>query len=167
MTLIELSFTLSIIALVISIWARFEAYFITRRQHQVEQAKRIGEALISAQMLKNTLSDNIDEFDKVLRNDNVVRLNAKLVEEFSNRLSNIKNEYDKVWEDLKVFECATLEIAKGQKTSTNVASMEAIIAHFNQRKALAQFDIQYLNSFWQRYQISLTNETVRDKENCE
>lgn len=157
MTLIEWSFTLSIIALVISIWGRFEAYFISRRQHQVEQAKRIGEALVSAQVLKNTLSDNIDEFDKILQNDNVVTLNVKFVEEFSKKLSEVKKEYEKVWEYVKVFEAATLEIAKKQKTSINVASMEASIAHFNQRKVLAQFDIQYLNSFWNRHQISLNN----------
>ena len=147
MNFANLSFIIAIIALLISIWGRLEMFFTTNRQKKLEQAKRIGEALVSAQILKNTLSKNIDAMELFTKDLNNSKINQLYKTEFNQRLDNLKSEYLQIWNLVKGFEklIGYFQIGKNSKIEPSV--IEAKIAHFNQKRELAQFDIEYLNNF--------------------
>lgn len=142
--MITWSFIFSIIALITSLWGRIESFYISKRQFKFEQAKKIGEALVSAQILKNTLSDYIEEVQELLKVKK--NLSQEIRESYEKSLKDLKNEYENSWIFVNAFEKSTISIINGTNININLAKMEATVAHFNQRKILALYDIQYLNS---------------------
>ena len=59
----HLSIIIASLALIISIWAKIEGSSNYQRQLRLERAKKVGDALISAQQLKNELSVCIEELN--------------------------------------------------------------------------------------------------------
>lgn len=91
----QLSLIISVTALLISLWGRIEAYLISKRQTQVEQAKRVGNALIAAQILKNTLSDNIESLETAVGRIPKSHVDSVVIDkEFMPRLEILKKEYE-------------------------------------------------------------------------
>ena len=148
--MVHISLIISILALAISIWNRVETFLNLKRQRKSELVKLVGEALVSAQILKNTLSLNLDELERVLKEksgDEVT--NRMILAEFSDKLGTVKVEYEQIWEFTKAFEKIVMHFEKGKSLAIETSSIEAKVAHFNQRRELALFDIQYLKDFVQ------------------
>jgi len=135
------SFILAIVALLISIWGRIETYLIGNRQRKIELSKRVGEALVSSQLLKNTISENIDTLKKSIENEKDSLTKTVL----QNLLAGLDKEYTQIWDFVSAFEKITGEFELGKSLSIDHSSIEAKIALFNQRRILAEFDIAYLS----------------------
>ena len=140
-----LSLIISITALLISLWGRIESYLNGKEQKQLDQAKRAGNALITAQILKNTLSDNLDSLEFSITSAQDSELKDVLIKnELLSKLDLLKKEYEEVWGFVKAFEEIVVAYESGLKPKIKPAAIEAKISHFNQRKELALFDIEYL-----------------------
>lgn len=137
---------ISTIALVLSIWTRFEAVILAKRQRKIIRARNAGQALIAAQELKNRLYDCIESFeteDKAIIEANTPHLIAKKIA-FQEAIKKIKGEYDQVWDFLKALELIVMAFESGQEPSIDESQLEAKIAHFHQRRILAEFDVRYV-----------------------
>lgn len=152
MTLTYWSFIVAIVALIISIWARIEAYLTSTRQQKNERAKNVGEALVAAQALKNSISDYIDEF-KLFLEESTPHLKEPFVHEFNSMLSELKDEYNIIWDFVRYFEKITMVFESGQNLKIETSAIEAKIARFNQRRNLVEFDIRGFNKLRSRKEI--------------
>lgn len=149
--MVHLSLFISFLALAVSFWNRVETFLNLRRQKKLELVKRVGEALVAAQILKNTLSINIGELESLLKiNSENPAINKLIISEFTDKLQIIKTEYEQIWQFVKAFEGIIIHFEKSKNASVDVASVEAKVAHFNQRRELALFDIQYLKDYSQK-----------------
>ncbi len=140
------SFAFALLALVISIWSRLETFYFNRNQRKLEQAKRVGEALVNAQILKNTLSNNIEVSETFLNKMAKSNDSKILYSEVFEGLGKLRNEYEQIWEFVKSLEIIVGAFEKGEKPQLTASAIEAKIAHFKQRRELSLFDIEYLRN---------------------
>lgn len=138
MTIAIISLAFAAISLLISIWGRIETFFIGTRQRKIDLSKRVGEALVSAQMLKNTVSDYIDILRNYIEKGNPHSL------ELEGRLKVLETEYYQIENFVIAFESITNYFESGKTLPISHASIEAKVARFNQRRILAEYDIKYL-----------------------
>ena len=137
----NLSLYIAITALAISIWGRIETYLSVNRTRQIELVKRVGEALISAQMLKNVLGNNIDALPPYIEELSKSKNDPILDSTLKSILVQLETEYNNIWDFVKAFEDVITNFEKGITQRISQAQVEAKIAHFNQRRILAQADI--------------------------
>jgi len=142
------SLVLAIIALVISIWARLETFYFSKRQQSLDQVKRVGEALLSAQILKNTLSNNIDSLELYIKEFKTSQSQEIDLKSLNELLEKLNSEYKVCWDSVRLFEEIIVKYKSGTLPIIIPTAIEAGIAHFNQRKELAMFDIEYLKKLY-------------------
>ncbi len=138
----NLSIIIAVIAVSISVWTRVETFVVNRRQQRVDRAKRVGEALIAAQKLKNELSNCISALKGITVTDTVAY--NRLQSEFTTWLAKLETEYTQVWDYTKAFEEVIGAFERREDIALDDASIEAKIAHFNQRCVVAEYDISYI-----------------------
>lgn len=148
MTTAEIGLLISALALLLSLWTRFETVILTNRQRKITRAKNAGQALIAAQELKNRLGECIESFkneEKSLTEINTTHEIARKIA-LQESIKKIKEEYDQVWDFLKILELIVMAFESGLEASIDEAQLEAKIAHFHQRRVLAEFDVRYVQN---------------------
>ena len=128
-------------ALLVSIWTRIESICLVRRQmHQLIVAKS-GEAFVTAQQLKNHLSDCIEQLRNSLKTENIEPHN---IIAHSARIDELERIYQDTWNFIKSMEVIIGAFESGEKVTIDPSRIEAKIAHFKQWKELAEYDSKYL-----------------------
>ncbi len=144
---IELSIVISIIALLFSIWGRIESFSLSTHQRKLEITKKIGDALISSQQLKNTLFDFIEILkDLIEKSPNE---NSQYLDEARSYYTELEKEYEFIWDFVKKFERIIVEIEKGKFQKFKSYQIEAKIYHLNQRRILVEYDLTYIKKLLQ------------------
>ena len=142
----HLSIIITSLALIISIWAKIEGSSNYQRQLRLERAKKVGDALISAQQLKNELSVCIEELNFTIEGLQNQPDTNNILPELRDTQAKLEEEYKMVWKSVGAFEKVTMAFERGEKLPIDATAIEAKVARFNQRKILAEHDIRYLKS---------------------
>lgn len=142
MSLSTWSLTISVIALLISLWSRIESFYQGSKQRRAELVRRLGDAFSSAQLLKNMLSD----YDETLLEHISNTTDEMLLPHFKETQEKLKKEYDLIWKYVKYFENVIILFQNGKSSTLDLAEIEAYIARFNQRRILAEYDIDFVRN---------------------
>ena len=145
-TLLQLSgFGISILAVIISVWTRIEAFTSLKRQRRIELAKRIAAALVAGQEFKNDLGDSIEMMKKRL-NSQPPTLSLPQTLALKETLTRMDADYDTVWKIIGGLEAASILIERGSAIAVDEAAIEAKLGRFKQIQILAKYDAKSLES---------------------
>ena len=162
MTITKLSLVVSSAALLVSVWTRIETVVIGRNQRRAELARRMGEALVAAQELKNKLSDCGDILKEELK---MPSLHPALVDALRDHLQKVMERYSEVWPLVGDFEQAVIAFERGGHLRIKASVAEAKVARFNQTRILTEFDVRHLQSEqWEQTKRRLSADRVRVDE---
>jgi hypothetical protein len=139
-----LSIGIALIALLVSIWTRVEAYAAFKRHRRIELARRVGEAFVSIQQTKNDLGDLIERLGSVLSDDAALRPCA-VKQACIETLKKSEADYESIAALTAAFERVVIEFEHGNHISLDQSTIEAKIARYHQIRILAQYNSNYLD----------------------
>lgn len=134
MTSIQISLLISGLALLISLWARFEGFVTNRRSRIVDRLKRLGECIDLATELICQAENYESLLEKVKANPNIPESDTKKNENWEKMMQSISNVkqvtqafIDSAHQDLKDFK-------RGKRVKLSQIEIEAFLAEFQSIK---------------------------------
>jgi hypothetical protein len=140
LTTADWGLAISILALLISAWTRVETFLHLRRQHRTDLARRLGEALATAQQTKNQLSETIDVVKNLIRQPGE---QPAAIDVYKAACSRMEQNYTEIWNLIEAMEAISIAFEQGMNAPLNPAVVEAKIGRLNQIRVLAQHDCEF------------------------
>ena len=88
----------------------------------------------------------LSDYDETLLEHISNTTDEMLLPHFKETQEKLKKEYDLIWKYVKYFENVIILFQNGKSSTLDLAEIEAYIARFNQRRILAEYDIDFVRN---------------------